>query len=256
MSIHEYIASQRENSDKLKSLPEFEQLARLVDQIYMLSSELVPKDSPKHFGMLLLLCHKSFLSAAALTIQAQPEDAGAITRRATEMAKVALATKYNEANAEIWSSTATRILRWEAREKGEKPPRLPPMKYDLPADHEALKCLEMELGLQSDMNVHFTPEFFLAQRWEMTPKGVHLFYFETDLFVIRQSLIRLADVHALMFSIYNECLDQALEKNGKWTEMNTELIKIKGELSAELRKTATERGAGIQAAPRSPASDQ
>ena len=85
-------------------LPHFLILVPLIDQLYTHATEYIPKDTSPRYGRFLLLCHKSFLSAAILIGQAQPDDAAPITRRAIEIARVCLASKVNKENAEKWMS--------------------------------------------------------------------------------------------------------------------------------------------------------
>jgi hypothetical protein len=94
MSIADYITAQRSNLASIMRLPQFG-LIDLVDKLYDRGIDLVKPDSPPRYGKFLLLAHQSFLSAATLIAQAQPFDAGPITRRAIEIARVCLASKYN-----------------------------------------------------------------------------------------------------------------------------------------------------------------
>ncbi len=56
-----------------------------VDAAYRSAVEAVPKIGvPIIFAKILLVCHKSLLSAATLIAQGQPEDSTGITRRALE----------------------------------------------------------------------------------------------------------------------------------------------------------------------------
>src|SRR5690349_5535824 len=124
MSIQDYIAAQRANIQSISQLRHFSLLGDLIDRLYERGVTLVPKSSPPPFGQLLLICHKSFLSALTLIGQAQPDDAAPISRRAIEAAKFALAVKRNPENAMKWAAYEQRMGRWQSREKGEKPKSL------------------------------------------------------------------------------------------------------------------------------------
>jgi hypothetical protein len=120
MSIQEYIDAQRANISSISQLPHFSKLGDLTDRLYERAVTLVPKSSPPPFGQLLLICHRSFLSALTLIGQAQPDDAAPISRRAIEAARLALAVKTNPENAVKWTAYEQRMERWQARDRGEK----------------------------------------------------------------------------------------------------------------------------------------
>ena len=176
MSIEDYIAAQRSNIASISQLPHFSVLGNLTDRLYEWAIGLVPKDSPPPFGQLLLICHRSFLSALTLIGQAQPDDAAPISRRAIEVARLALAVKKNPKSAEEWVAYEKRMERWQARNRGEKPKPFSP-KLDLPRDHPIISELVKQLGIMSDASVHFTPEYFGSQHWnrsvQWTPPSRH-----------------------------------------------------------------------------------
>ena len=115
MSIQDYIAAQRANITSISQLPHFLILGDLTDRLYERAVTLVPKSSLPPFGQLLLICHRSFLSALTLIGQAQPDDAGPISRRAIEAARLALAVRRNPDNAIKWAAYEQRMERWQAR---------------------------------------------------------------------------------------------------------------------------------------------
>jgi hypothetical protein len=223
MSIEEYIEAQRANLKSISHLPEFSILVRLVDKIYRHSTEIIPQDSPPRFGRFLLLGHKFFLSSAMLIAQAQPDDAAPITRRAVEMARVCFASKFNEENLAKWQSYEKRQARWDARLEGDKPPNLPPIKYDLPVEHPILDELNRSLGILSDSYVHFTPEYFASLNWkdkiESKPQAVYLSYFIAEQRVIEREFILLTDSHTKIISLIDECLDFALSNKVSWKNL-------------------------------------
>jgi hypothetical protein len=211
MSIEGYIANQRLNITSISQLPQFSILGGLTDKLYERAIAVVPKSSPPPFGLLLLICHRAFLSALTLIGQAQPYDAGPISRNAIEAARLALAVKTNPKNA-------VRMERWQARNKGEKPKVLSP-KLDLPPDHPILSELEKHLGILSDSSVHFTPEYFGSQHWIKSEKRVELRYFTSDQRTIERELITLVGIHTNILRIFDECLDGSFFSDTHWQQM-------------------------------------
>ena len=239
MSIEEYIEAQRANLKSIIHLPEFSLLVRLVDQIYGHSTEIIPPDSSPRFGRFLLLGHKFFLSSAILIAQAQPDDAAPITRRAVEMARVCYASKFNKENLAKWQSYENRQARWDARLKGDKPPYLPPIKYDLPVEHPILDELNQELGILSDSYVHFTPEYFASLNWkddlESEPPTVHLSYFISEQRVLEREFILLTGSHAKIISLIDECIDHALSSKESWKKLMVTLYEEGKKLGAKFK---------------------
>ena len=85
MSVEEYIEAQRHNIQEVARLPHFAQLIQQLDELYNHTISIFPSDAPGRYIRFLLLFHKSFLSAATLIGQCQPDDAATITRRAMEL---------------------------------------------------------------------------------------------------------------------------------------------------------------------------
>jgi hypothetical protein len=171
MGIAEYILVQRANSDAIaRNSPCFRQVLVPLDRSYEEAATLVPADAKTIFGMLFLLCHRAFLSASTLIAQAQPDDAGPITRRALETSKLALAVKRNPQNYDHWLAYEQRAARWAARRVGNKPGRPVSPRYDCPKG-PLLDEIEAHIGVLSDAFAHFTPEFYGTQPWEVTDTG-------------------------------------------------------------------------------------
>jgi hypothetical protein len=120
MSFDSYLAPQQSNVDQVRQLPHFTQLAEPVHALYARSAGLVPKTADAIFGRLFLLSHRNLLSAATLVLRKLPDDAAAVTRRALETARIALAIKYDPTNLQRWLSLEQRMARWDRRQKGEK----------------------------------------------------------------------------------------------------------------------------------------
>jgi len=239
MSIEEYIEAQRANLKSITQLPEFFILVRLVDQIYKHSIEIIPPDSSPRFGRFLLLGHKFFLSSAMLIAQAQPDDAAPITRRAVEMARVCYASKFNEDNLAKWQSYEKRQARWDARLEGDKPPYLPPIKYDLPVEHPILNELNKELGILSDSYVHFTPEYFASLNWKddlkSEPPTVNLSYFISEQRVLEREFILLTGSHVKIIRLIDECLDHAFSSKESWKNLMAALYQEGKKLGDKLK---------------------
>ncbi len=218
MSIQEYIAAQRANIASISQLPHFSKIGNLTDRLYEVGVTLVPNSSPPHFGQLLLICHRSFLSAITLIGQAQPDDAASISRRAIEAARLALAVKTNPENATQWVAYEKRLGRWQARDRGEKPKPLAP-KLDLPRDHPILPDLEKYLGVFSDSAVHFSPEYFGRQHWIRDATRLELRYFTSDQRAIECSLITLIGIHGSILRIFDECLEGPFFSDDQWMQI-------------------------------------
>ncbi len=69
---------------------------RLFDNLYDLGLSLLPATSAVIVARGMALCYKSLLSAGVALARLHPEDAGSITRRAIEIAILALAAKHDE----------------------------------------------------------------------------------------------------------------------------------------------------------------
>jgi hypothetical protein len=189
--------------------------------LYLLSINAVPSNKPILFRQFLLVCHKSFLAAATLIGQAQPDDASPITRRAIEVVRLAAAVKADPAVLEEWYAYERRVERWKARNEGAKPksvlPKLPPVK------HHLLKQLTDMYGIISDTDAHFTPEHFELLRWEKQDDGILLKYFTGQQRTIELAIIHLLRAHIMMLQILDECLDGAFSSNPEWRELCYEI---------------------------------
>jgi hypothetical protein len=190
-----------------------------MHELYEYSLSVIPRATHPIFLKLYLLCHKSFLSAATLIGQCQPDDAAPITRRGIEIAKTSLALKFKEENWEKWTEYEKRLDRWKKREEGKKPPPFSP-KLDLPKDHPILKRLGAQIGMLSDAWVHFTPEFLNSQNWkdrtDIEPPMVYLVYFISDQRIIERELVLMGGTHIDIHYIFDECFDNAFTKNEEW----------------------------------------
>jgi hypothetical protein len=203
-----------------KKSPYFAQMCFLIDRLYSVAIEGLPKDTPIAFGKLLLLSHKSFLAGATLIAQAQPDDAAPITRRAIEIARFAWALKANPENAKRWVALEKRQQRWQERQLGKRPSSTISIQYEDVPKNEHLKRLNELFGIISDTKVHFTPEYFGTQVWKVEFNGEtgSLFhsYFDADKGSIDSAFITLNAVHLLALQLFDDCLDRAFSSDRGW----------------------------------------
>jgi hypothetical protein len=209
--MREFMQAQRKNLDQGCQGTIFQELIGALDQAYRTIIGKHDPDSPRIFGQLLLICHKSMLSAATLVAQSQPDDSVGITRRAVEAAKVALAVKLNDENGQQWVSFQERHDRWIRRQQNEKPKPFHVQFRDLRGDPVA-EDLDKWLGILSDAYVHFTPEYYGSLDWDERPgpdgSGViFLNYFHRDAREIERHLIALAAVHRVILKAFDKCFD-------------------------------------------------
>src|SRR5215475_5416761 len=101
-------------------------LAPLVQAAYDAAFDALPKPLDQMLWHLFALCHRSFLTAIGTIARGQPDEAGAVSRRALEMAKLAIALKHDPANAKAWAAYDERLARWKQRDEGVKPSPLRP----------------------------------------------------------------------------------------------------------------------------------
>jgi hypothetical protein len=247
-SIKRYVETQKANLNRIASVAEF-QLVDLVEGLYDCAISSLPTDIPPRYGRFLLLCHQGFLAAATLISQAQPYDAAPITRRCIEIACVCLASKYDQKAEEKWLAYEKRDARWKARQAGSKPPRLPPIQYDIPVTHPLMKELNEQLGTLSDGSVHFTPEYYVSQNWkdqsEAEPPRINLSYFISDMQVIGNELIILAGTHTKILQIIDECIDQKLSDQKAWKTILEKLSQKHSVIMKQRPRIRARSGAGV-----------
>lgn len=223
MAFHEYIDAQRKNLESALKFELFGATCPRMDKLYELSIAGVPKDKSPVFGQFLLICHKSFLAAATLIGQAQPDDAGPITRRAIEVVRLAAAINTDPAVAKKWGAYERRMARWKARNEGETPKAL---HVHIPAEHPLVKQLMDVWGIISDADAHFTPEFFHSLRWEKRDDKMFLHYFSGEQRTIETAIIHLLGAHMMMLRIFDECLDSALSANAGWQSLRDQIVAV------------------------------
>jgi hypothetical protein len=162
-----------------------------------------PKPLDQMLWHLFALCHRSFLTAIGTIARGQPDEAGAVSRRALEMAKVAIAVKHDPANADAWAAYDERLARWKLREQGGKPSPIYP-KLTYPEKHALLEQIRSFMGMLSDSEVHFTPEFLGQQKLERLPEHLLVPYFVTEPADIDQAARLVASSHVLVLQAFDE----------------------------------------------------
>lgn len=215
--MHSFIQAQKKNIDQGCQSAVFQGLIGTLDQAYHAIIGGHDPNTPQILGRLLLICHKSMLSAATLIAQSQPDDSVGITRRAVEAAKVAVAVKLNDANAQQWLSFQERHDRWIRRQQNEKPKPFHVRFSDLQGD-PVIEDLDKFFGILSDAYVHFTPEYYDSLDWEgrRTAGGdgvIFLNYFHRNVREIERHFIMLAAVHGVILKAFDKCLDSAISRN-------------------------------------------
>ena len=235
MPFHEYIGAQRKNLEAALKFELFATTCPQMDSLYELSIAGCPQDKSPVFGQFLLICHKSFLSAATLIGQAQPDDAAPITRRAIEVIRLAAAVKADPSVAKEWVAYEKRMERWKARNEGKKPERF---HVQIPVEHELVKQLMDTWGIISDADVHFTPEYFHSLRWERRGDSMFLQYFSGEQRTIESAIIQLVGAHMLMLQVLDECLDSAFSANAEWRKLRDEIYAAGKPYADKLERTA------------------
>jgi hypothetical protein len=245
MSIYDYIRAQRANLASITRLPHFG-LIVLVDNLYNRGLDLFKSHLPKRYGQFLVLSHQSLLSAATLIAQAQPFDAGPITRRAVEVARLCLASRFDKEAGRKWLAFEKRQARWEARQEGKKPPRLPTINYDI-KDNPLMESLNEQIGILSDSCVHFTPEYHGSQNWKIQKESAShgkltLSYFISDQLTIEREFILLAKTHKLILEVIDECVDHAFRNDEQFRGTVTKLVQDGDILAATFSRAIQKKG--------------
>ena len=240
MSLDEYVATQQKNLDAIKESPHYSQLIQTVDHLYRTTLDLGPVHCPRVcFGKMLLMCHKSLLSAATLIARGQPEDSAPITRRAIEIGHLAIAVHLDPENYVRWLDVEHRMARHEARLKGERPKNEPAHKWGKEViGHPLLSDLRTFLGMVSDSDAHFTPEFEGNLAWseQLSPEmdlSIQLSYFDTTMRTIHCAFLNLAAIHLRLLDVFNACFKDGLEQDGGWRLVKNTAFAIARELAQE-----------------------
>jgi len=242
MSVEAYVRAQQQNFDAIKVSPHYSRLIETVDVLYNRTVELVPAHCPRLcFGKMLLMCHKSLLSAATLIARGQPEDAALVSRRAVEIGHLAIAVHLDSQNYVKWLDAERRSARWQVRMKGQRPKAEPTVKWGKDVmEHPLLADLRTFLGILSDAYAHFTPEFEGNLPWseQMKPgenAAIFLEYFDTTKRVIHCAFLNLAAIHLRLFEVFDACFKDGLRSDSRWQRLQATAWAIGIELAAEFK---------------------
>jgi hypothetical protein len=241
MSLDGYVDAQQKNFEAIKESPHYSRLIETIDRLYRTTLALGSSHCPRLcFGKMLLMCHKSLLSAATLIARGQPDDAALISRRAIEIGQLAVAVHLDSQNYVKWLNEQRRTARWEERMKGQRPKSEPPHKWSKDVlEHPLLAELRTFLGILSDSYAHFTPEFEGNLQWaeEVEPgknATISLEYFDTTKRVIHGGFLNLAAIHLKLLDIFNACFKDGLLHDGAWVLLKNTAWAIGTELAVEL----------------------
>jgi hypothetical protein len=242
MSLDGYVDTQQKNFEAIKDSLHYSQLIETVDRLYRTTLDLGPAHCPRVcFGKMLLMCHKSFLSAATLIARGQPEDAAPISRRAIEIGHLAVAVHLDSKNYVKWLDEERRMAKHEERRKGQRPKNVPAQKWGKEVlEHPLLSDLRTFLGIISDSYAHFTPEFEGNLAWSEEARPgesltILLEYFDTNKRTIHCAFLNLATVHLKLLDVFNACFKDGLQRDGGWLLLKTTAWAIGGELAAEFK---------------------
>ena len=192
------------------------------------------------FGRILLIAHKSLLSAAVLIAKLQPEDSVAITRRAIEAARVAVAIKLNDGNALQWTAYQKRHDRWLKRREGGVPRPFVPQFIGVRGDAQYDELGRL-LGILSDASVHFTPEFYTSLNWEVrrtseTDGEIYLEYFQNKVRDIERHFMTLGAAHGTILNVLDRCYDGRFHQDEQAHGAVAEYWRIGKELSEAFQR--------------------
>ena len=143
------------------------------------------------------------------------------------------------------------MTRWEQRRKGERPSNDPGNKWDKEVlAHPLLAELRTFLGVLSDTDAHFTPEFEGNLQWseEIRPgegATIMLSYFDTTVKTINLAFVNLAAIHLKLLDIFDACFNEGLRRDGGWQLLKTTAWEIGRQLAVEF--SAAESGFRSQA---------
>lgn len=242
MSLAEYLSAQQRNLEAITESPHYSRLIETIDRLYRSTIDLGPAHCPRVcFGKMLLMCHKSFLSAATLIARGQPEDSAPISRRAIEIGHLAVAVHLDSQNYVRWLDYERRMARNEARLKGERPKNDPGHKWGKEVlEHPLLTDLRTFLGMLSDHYAHFSPEFEGNLAWSEQVKSgegltVLLEYFDTTKRTVHLAFVNLATIHLRLLDVFNACFKDGLQNDGGWRFLKTTALAIAGELAQEFK---------------------
>lgn len=214
------MAAQAENAQGLSRAPHFASLVPLVDRMYSTASAMASRRYSPTLVRLMMLCQREFLVAAGQIQRGLPFDSHANTRRAVEVAKLALAVKRNRANAEEWLKVDVRQRRWDARRKGKKPGHLPSVRFPELDREPLIACLQEYFGIASDLYIHFTPEYFGQQAFSQTPMKDDMIYMALNYFTEERPIllhaVYLCGLHIRILLVFNAVFNNLMTGDPGW----------------------------------------
>ncbi len=240
MSLHEFMAAQGRNADTFDTSPHFTSLVPLVDRMYEVAGELASQRHSPTLVKLLMMCRRDFLIAAGQIQRALPFDSHANTRRAVEIARVALAFKRNPGNTEEWLRSDLRQRRWDARQEGRKPDHLPPARFPELDGEPLLASLQQYIGIASDSYIHFTPEFYGQQTFSETAVDdgkvfIALEYFTAPRDVLFHA-VQLCGLHVRILLVFDAVFDSTVTADPGWNVLRTTFEPLAQELMQAVPK--------------------
>jgi hypothetical protein len=229
MSMNGFLQAFIANVEHGSATAYFKQIVGALDAVYLCARRIYPTadNIPATHAKFLMICEKSMRSAAIVIASRQPEDSTAITRRAIEAARTALAIKLNDENATNWLAFDKRMERWAKREVHEKPKSL---FVDLGVKGDGLfENLGNMAGVLSDVYVHFTPEFYSSLSWDATLQPgigarIVLNFFRPDEREIERQYLILGTVHKMLLEAFDRCVDGRLMTDKEFYVLYVELL--------------------------------
>ena len=237
MSFSQFKAEQNEVDKYFAQSPVFDSLIPLVIRMYSCVRDLAQPSFSPTMGRLLMLCHREFLVAATLIQRGLPYDAAANTRRAIEIAKVALLLKRDPKNGERWIQAEQRQARWDARQAGERPKPFQAAQFPGIKDDPLYKSLQDYFGMYSDAFVHFTPEFMGIQHFHEAPDTDNITLISLRCFApeptILQHGVTLCGLHGRILALFDACFDNVVSNDKGWQMLKATF----DQLGSDLLKT-------------------
>ncbi len=221
--LHKFLAVQGEHFLNNITSAEFQGLVPPVSNAYNIANRVLPAETSLAIRKMLLLCDRALLVAVSLIASGNPDDSVPVTRRAIEIARTAFALTYDKNNLAGWLAEEKRKERWEARNKGAKPPHLH-ITYKLPSPHELLERLGMWQGILSDAASHCTPEYLSGYEWERRGDSAFLGYVITDRDHVLRTLRVCVAIHLKILLLFDEIFKGALRANKEWCEAMSRIL--------------------------------
>jgi hypothetical protein len=238
MGFSDFMAAQAANAEALADKPHFASLVPLVDRMYRCIVDIAGQKYSPTLVKLLVLCHRELLVAASQIQRGLPYDAAANTRRAVEIARVALAAKRDIANAEKWLMEDKRQARWDARQQGIKPKRHPGVKFECLENEPLLAQLDDFSGIASDLYIHFTPEFFgqgffTQTAGEGNKVQIDPHYFSNERTLL-QHAVMLCSLHVRILLVFHACFEGTVAQDAGWKVLCATFDQLAAELARGL----------------------